>query len=244
MVFQTIPEKLKRVVIFIDDLDRCSPDKVAHVIEAVNLFLAGEFKNCMFVMGVDPEIVAPSLEEAHHRIIDKLPKFASDTPLGWRFMDKFVQLPVIIPPPEKEDIERYVENLLINEEKQERRASEVVDQLSKHTTDDKLQELIKQEDDRVKKLVNQELDNKIRKENLDRDLTNYNEDDPKIRRLISMAASEFFSDNPREVKRFINVFRFQYFLLLARRNGGLNVPSEKQLTRWIILSMRWPELAR
>ena len=247
MVFQTIPEKLKKLVIFIDDLDRCSPDKVAHVIEAVNLFLAGEFQNCMFVMGVDPEIVAASLEEAHHRIIDKLPKFASDTPVGWRFMDKFVQLPVIIPPPEKDDIEWYVENLLSNEEKQERRASEVVDkfeQLSKPTPDDKVQEVIKQEDTKVQKLINRERDERIRIKNLDRDVTNYNEDDPKIRQLISMAASEFFSDNPREVKRFINVFRFQYFLLLARRNGGLNVPSERQLTRWIILSMRWPELAR
>ena len=73
--------------------------------------------------------------------------------------------------------------------------SEVVDkfeQLSKPTPDDKVQEVIKQEDTKVQKLINRERDERIRIKNLDRDVTNYNEDDPKIRQLISMAASEFF----------------------------------------------------
>lgn len=52
----------KPIVIFIDDLDRCSPDKVAALTEAINLFLAGEFKNCIFVLGMDSEIIAASLE--------------------------------------------------------------------------------------------------------------------------------------------------------------------------------------
>jgi hypothetical protein len=33
------------LVLFIDDLDRCSPAKVAEVFEAINLFIGGEFPN-------------------------------------------------------------------------------------------------------------------------------------------------------------------------------------------------------
>jgi hypothetical protein len=62
----------KPAVIFIDDLDRCSPAKVGEVIEAVNLFLAGEYPNCAFVIGIDAEVVAASMEVVHAEIIAKL----------------------------------------------------------------------------------------------------------------------------------------------------------------------------
>ena len=52
-------------MIFVDDLDRCSPAKVGEVIEAINLFLAGEYPNCAFVIGIDAEVVAASMEVVH-----------------------------------------------------------------------------------------------------------------------------------------------------------------------------------
>jgi hypothetical protein len=78
---------------------------------------------------------------------------------------------------------------------------------------------------------------------LDEKIDDYSDTDPKIRELITGATSSF-SNNPREMKRFMNVFRFQYFLLLARQNRGLPVPSDKELKRWIILSLKWPEVVR
>ncbi|MDQ3919322.1 MAG: P-loop NTPase fold protein, partial [Acidobacteriota bacterium] len=92
-------EQNLRIVVFIDDLDRCSPTKVAQVVEAVNLFLAGDFKDCMFVLGMDAEMVAAALQAAHKDVIACLPTDAG-IPVGWRFMDKFVQLPFLIPPTE------------------------------------------------------------------------------------------------------------------------------------------------
>jgi len=91
-VFRVIPAKYLPMVIFIDDLDRCSPGKVADVVEALNLFLAGEFPDCMFVLGIDDEMVAAALDKAHSEVIAKLPAYARSTSIGWRFMDKFVQL--------------------------------------------------------------------------------------------------------------------------------------------------------
>ncbi len=92
LVFETIPKDYQKLVIFKDDLDRCSPTKVAQVIEGVNLFLAREFPGCIFIIGMDAEMVAAALEVAHKDVISNLPTYSMDIPIGWRFMDKFVQL--------------------------------------------------------------------------------------------------------------------------------------------------------
>jgi hypothetical protein len=68
-------------------------------------------------------------------------------------------------------------------------------------------------------------------------------DDPEVLALVR-AASAYFPGNPRELKRFSNSFRFQYFLWWARRAQGLKVPSLAQMQRWTVLSMRWPEVVR
>jgi hypothetical protein len=214
-IFDTVPkEKYLPMIVFIDDLDRCSPEKIADVVEGINLFLAGEFEDCMFVLGIDAEMVAAALEVAHSKVIEKLPRYSTRTPVGRRFMDKFVQLPVVVPIPERESIQSYVESLLASQESHYNRGA-----ISENTA-------------RVARIKS--LDDKI---------DNYSDNDPKIRKLISEATSSF-SNNPREMKRFMNVFRFQYFLLLARKNRGLPVPTDDQLKRWIILSLKWPEVVR
>jgi hypothetical protein len=42
----------------------------------------------------------------------------------------------------------------------------------------------------------------------------------------------------------MNIFRFQYFLLLARKSRGHNVPSDESLMRWLILSLKWPDVVQ
>ena len=111
-LFRVIPEDYLPLVIFIDDLDRCSPNKVAQVFEGINLFLASEF-NSIFILGIDPEMVAASLEADHEKVISKLPKYSTYTPIGWRFMDKFIQLPFVIPPRIESDVQKYVESLFL-----------------------------------------------------------------------------------------------------------------------------------
>ncbi len=74
-------------------------------------------------------------------------------------------------------------------------------------------------------------------------IRDYSDEDPEVQRLISAAVLES-SSTPREVKRLMNMFRFQYFILLARRAKGLDTPKKEHLMRWIILSLKWPELVR
>ena len=211
-IFDTIRDtehsKYLPIVIFIDDLDRCSPEKIADVAEGINLFLAGGFEECIFVLGIDAEIVAAALEIAHGNIISKLPDYSLSTPVGRRFMDKFVQLPITLPLPEKENIPIYVDSLLDEKYVNINSSKEKIEQL------------------------NQEIDR-------------YSDEDPVIRKLIKEATSDF-SDNPREMKRFMNAFRFQYFLWLTRKNrsGALKHLTKTQLQRWVTLSLKWPEVVR
>ena len=44
-----------RLVVFIDDLDRCTPDKVPEVLEAIKLFTTTP--RCVYVLGLDHDIV-------------------------------------------------------------------------------------------------------------------------------------------------------------------------------------------
>lgn len=109
-VFESLPLD-EGLVIFIDDLDRCSPPKVAAVLEAVNLFLAGGFSNCCFVVGMDTEMVAAALQSAHKDLTANLPPDVR-IPIGWRFMDKFVQLPFVIPPLDPKNYQGFLMELL------------------------------------------------------------------------------------------------------------------------------------
>ena len=56
------------LVVFVDDLDRCSYTTVAQVIEALNLFLAGQFPNCIFVIGMEPDLVAAQVGVAYREL--------------------------------------------------------------------------------------------------------------------------------------------------------------------------------
>gem|GEM_PF-5417636 len=84
------------LVVFVDDLDRCSSATVAQVIEAINLFLAGEFPNCVFVLAMEPEVVAAHVEAAYPELAGTLPG-GGRSGLGWRFLEKIVQLPLSVP---------------------------------------------------------------------------------------------------------------------------------------------------
>ncbi|AIP37764.1 KAP family P-loop domain protein [Paraburkholderia xenovorans LB400] len=216
-VFDSLPGK-ESLVIFIDDLDRCSPSKVAAVLEAVNLFLAGSFPRCSFVVGMDSEMVAAALQAAHKDLTANLPGDAR-TPVGWRFMDKFVQLPFVIPPLAKEDYERLMSSLLGGHSDVPRSNLRVKEDIKPHTAGDSL--IYGTADDRGEGGT-----------------------DSDVFKSLVLEVSRLLDNNPRELKRFINLFRFNYFLRSSREKRKLPVPAPVALARWSALCVRWPEHVR
>lgn len=250
-VLASVPASYAPIVIFIDDLDRCSPQKVAQVVEAVNLFLAGDFPNTMFLLGMDTEMVAAALQAAHKDMIACLPTDAG-IPIGWRFMDKFVQLPFLIPPAEEGDLSRYTVSLFAQNEQvtadpvADRLAHEAAERITKRAAVPDEARRLKTEhrltDAQTARLQDQ-LEAEMVRRKLDEGIEKFNDKDSDIQRVIS-SGTTYFRGNPRELKRFINAFRFQYFLWWAQRAQGIEGPTIDQLVRWTVLSMKWPEVVR
>jgi hypothetical protein len=247
-VLASVPGSYWPIVIFIDDLDRCSPAKVGQVMEAINLFLAGDFPKCMFVIGMDTEMVAAALQAAHKDVITCLPLDAG-IPVGWRFMDKFVQLPFLIPPAEPSDINRYTTALFSNDRMSAPDSViNVIVGLSEKNVSSvsgidtevrRLQEQHRLSEEQAGRLKEQLVI--LRK--LDEGIDTFTDQNPTTRDAIN-AGAKYFGGNPRELKRFINSFRFQYFLWWARRAQNQAAPELDQLVRWTVLSVKWPEVVR
>ncbi|TGB02531.1 P-loop NTPase fold protein [Streptomyces sp. MZ04] len=82
------------LVVFIDDLDRCSEEAVLAVCEAVKVYL--DVPDLAFVVGCDRSALGPS------GLLREL------SPAGSVFMEKLFQTTYRIPRPGTEDVERYV----------------------------------------------------------------------------------------------------------------------------------------
>jgi hypothetical protein len=111
LILTAIPQEYKPIIIFIDDLDRCSSNTVMQVIEGINALFTERLPS-IFLIAMDAEVVAAALEVAHKEILSKLPKYSTHSPLGWRFMDKFIQLPLMIPPLGENTVIKYVHSIL------------------------------------------------------------------------------------------------------------------------------------
>ncbi|HXX20195.1 MAG TPA: P-loop NTPase fold protein [Candidatus Acidoferrum sp.] len=250
-VFETIPKKYLPMVIFIDDLDRCSPSKISDVIEAVNLFLAGEFPDCMFVLGIDDEMVAAALDKAHSDVISRMPSYAKSGSIGWRFMDKFVQLPFIVPPPTPEELRKYADSLFSQDSPEvanldiEAR-NEAAEVIERSTDIQETREVVEKVATK-RSLTNQQRRSLTEEvavmQQMNQNIKAFSDEEAKIKKQLAAWAIRF-SVNPRDIKRFINVFRFYYFLRAAREARGQTVPSLRQLSCWILFSLKWPEAVR
>ncbi len=65
-------------------------------------------------------------------------------------------------------------------------------------------------------------------------------DDPEVREAIAYGA-RFLETNPREIKRFVNVFRFLVMIHTERVIGGLATAATlEQIAKLALLSTRWP----
>jgi len=100
-----------RLVVFVDDLDRCLPEKAIEVLEAIKLFLDAE--NCIFVLGLDQEVIARGIEMKYKELGDKKDGDGQGhfTIEGVRYLEKIIQLPFIIPPVEPTDMGDFVDGL-------------------------------------------------------------------------------------------------------------------------------------
>lgn len=85
----------KRLIVFIDELDRCSPSEVVETLETVRTFL--EVRPCVFVVAADQAVLEQALTAA---LEQATPPHALDPiySAGSEYLDKVFQYQVSVPP--------------------------------------------------------------------------------------------------------------------------------------------------
>lgn len=85
------------VVIFIDDLDRCSYEKIIKVLESIKLFL--DFPGCAIIMGISPSVISSAIE-----------KVTNEPPL--QYLEKIIQVRFPLPAFRKDQFKKYLEEII------------------------------------------------------------------------------------------------------------------------------------
>lgn len=98
--------KIKKIIVFIDDLDRCSPDTIIGTLEAIKLFLFT--KKTAFVIGADERLIKYAVK----RRFPEVP--GENLEVGRDYLEKLIQYPIRIPPLNKIELTTYV-NLLFSQ---------------------------------------------------------------------------------------------------------------------------------
>ncbi len=95
-----VEQKGRRLVVFVDDLDRCLPEKAIEVLEAIKLFM--DVPGCLFLLGLDHQVIARGIEIKYRELgwvdeasEEKKRQFMIE---GARYLEKIIQVPFQIPP--------------------------------------------------------------------------------------------------------------------------------------------------
>jgi hypothetical protein len=113
-VVKSLLSEDEQLVVFIDDIDRCSPERIVQILDAIKLFL--DVPRCIYVMGLDRDIVEQAVRE----------KFAdyTDPPAEARkYLEKIIVLPFELPPLSSEQMQTLVGKLHANLPEAERSTS-------------------------------------------------------------------------------------------------------------------------
>lgn len=92
--------KIKNLVVMIDDLDRCTPERVIETLEAVKLFLS--VPKTTFIIAVDTQVIKYSVEKKYPKISEDTIRFSDN------YIEKIIQLPISIPELSETDVKNYL----------------------------------------------------------------------------------------------------------------------------------------
>ena len=97
--------KVENVVVFIDELDRCLPDTVLGVFEAMRLFLFVE--GMSFVIGADERLIQYAIKSKYKEVP------GNNLDIGKEHLEKVIQYPITIPQLNHAEVNQYLACLLL-----------------------------------------------------------------------------------------------------------------------------------
>ncbi|MCI0619179.1 KAP family NTPase, partial [bacterium] len=124
--FEKVLDELKvKLIVLIDDLDRCLPSTTISTLEAIRLFLF--LKNTAFVIAADDSMIENAVRQHFERV---------DEDQVTNYFDKLIQVPIRVPPLGTQEVRAYlmllyIENSELEEETKEIIRTQVCEQLGR-----------------------------------------------------------------------------------------------------------------
>lgn len=174
--------KIEKLVVIIDDLDRCLPDTIINTLEAIKLFLSS--KNTAFLISIDERVIK-------YAINDRYSKFDTrqKDDISRDYLEKLIQIPLRVPLMNKSEMKSYI-NLLFT---------------SKYLSVEEFGKLLSSVNESRKGAnFNVSIDLPWFKKNAPATLGKGLDEELMITEQINDLLYDFLKGNPRQVKRFIN----------------------------------------
>ena len=185
--------KVENVVVFIDELDRCLPNTVLEVFEAMRLFLFVE--GMSFVIGADERLIQYAIRSKYKEVP------GNNLDIGKEYLEKVIQYPITIPQLNHAEVNQYLACLLLEptltDKSEFNKFLDIVHGIGpdKELTMDLLREKAGDIADKCK-------------------------NDMALARQISSVLAPSINGNPRQCKRFLNTLTMRLTLAKAR---GVNL---------------------
>ena len=180
--------KVENVVVFIDELDRCLPDTVLEVFEAMRLFLFVE--GMSFVIGADERLIQYSIKSKNKEVP------GNNLDIGKEYLEKVIQYPLYIPQLTRAEVNQYLACLLLKQTLSDEKFKEILGIVYTLTPDQDLS----------MDLISDKAP----------DLTENCKQEMALARQISSVLAPSINGNPRQCKRFLNTLYMRLKLAEAR----------------------------
>lgn len=181
--------KVENVVVFIDELDRCLPDTVLEVFEAMRLFLFVE--GMSFVIGADERLIQYSIKSKYKEVP------GNNLDIGKEYLEKVIQYPLCIPQLTQAEVNQYLACLLLKQT--------LADDEKFNKILDIVYDLTPNQDFSMEQISDKAPD-----------IAESCKQDMALARQISFVLAPSINGNPRQCKRFLNTLYMRLKLAKAR----------------------------
>ncbi len=196
---------LERIILYIDDLDRCPEERVVEVLEAVNLLMA--FPLFVVVVGVDPRWVKTALINKYNSLFTNDIE-NEDQVSPSNYLEKIFQVPFNLKDANDVSIKNMIKTLVQtkpNVIKSTTTEKSLFEQVVSKTNDDRSQ--IDFSQDQIKDEIDEVINNNLIEESLFNIETIQALDITERECELLEDMSEIIGNNPRAVKRFVNIYK-------------------------------------
>lgn len=180
--------KIENVVVFIDELDRCSPDTILEVFEAMRLFLFVD--GMSFVIGADERLIQYAIKTKYKEVP------GNNLDIGKEYLEKVIQYPITIPQLNHTEVNQFLSCLLLESSLSEEDFKTFLNVIHEMKPDEELtMKLLEKKAATIAEKC---------KSNI------------ALAKQISSVLAPSINGNPRQCKRFLNTLSMRLSLAKAR----------------------------